>query len=132
LPVASYQGADGTMRYFDAQGVDFQSPIQYSDVPAIQLGTSSINAKSAIATFITLLHQSDPALLQSAQGFALSSPDSISMEAKISAAHIVTIHWGSSSDLSLKLTVYKKLIAMQESEKATIFDLSDPLSPITK
>ncbi len=132
LPVASYQDTDGYSRYFDAQGVDFQSPIHYSDIPAIELGSSTTTAKSAIATFITNLHQSDPALLQSAQGFAVSAPDAISMKAKISPAHIVTIHWGSSSDLSLKLTVYKKLIALKESKKATIFDLSDPLSPITK
>ena len=131
-PVASYQSADGFMRYFDIHGVDFQSPIHYSDIPVIQLGSASADAKSAIATFISELHQSDPALLQSAQGFAVSGPDAITMKAQITPSHIVTIQWGSRSDLALKLTVYRKLIALKESKAVKIFDLSNPLSPITK
>ncbi len=132
IPVASYQGSDGVLRYFDASGIDFQSPLQYSNLPIIQMGSTTPQSKSSIASFIINLHQVDPVLLHSAQGFAVSTSDAITMKAAISPSRIISIRWGGSNDLSLKLTIYRRLIALQDSKKATFFDLSDPLSPITK
>ena len=141
-PVASYQDSNGVTRYFDIHGVDFQSPAQYSNIPAIQLTPSdsqssspresSLVLKSTVAAFLTELNSIDPKLLRSAQGFTLASRDSLSMKSAITPTRIVTIQWGSPSDLSLKVDVLRKLIARKENAKATIFDLSQPLSPITK
>jgi len=144
-PVAAYQDSTGVTRYFDIHGVDFQSPAQYSNIPAIQLTPSdpqssstsspretSLVLKSTVAAFLTELNSIDPALLRSAQGLTLARRDSLSMKSAITPTRIVTIQWGSPSDLSLKVDVLRKLIARKENVKATIFDLSQPLSPITK
>jgi cell division septal protein FtsQ len=146
-PVASYQDGNGVARYFDIHGVDFQSPAQYPNVPAIQLipsdphssssltsssNETSLALKSTVAALLTELNTIDPALLRSAQGFTLAGRDSLSMKSAITPTRIVTIQWGSPSDLSLKVDVLRKLLARKENAKASIFDLSQPLSPITK
>jgi len=131
-PVAKYQGSDGVNRYFDINGVDFQSPITYSNIPAVHLGSDTVEVKSAFATFLTSLHQIAPSLLTSSKGFSISHPSAISMQESLSPSRIVTVIWGSGSDLSLKVNVLNRLLALKENAKAQIFDISDPLSPLTK
>jgi len=40
--------------------------------------------------------------------------------------------WGNSGDIPLKIQVFEKLVAMKENSQSHLFDLSDPLAPITK
>ena len=128
-PVASYLLPDSSMGYFDAKGEDFTSPLSYSGVPIINLYSTSISAKQSIANLLTALPGS---FLENAQSFAVKSANDLEMTVALSKKRTIRIIWGDSSDLSLKIQVYEKLLAMKENSQSKIFNLSDPLSPITK
>ena len=135
-PVASYQSLDGTIRYFDAAGLDFLSPINYPAVPNISLDNPSTAAKEAVAILLTTLHEKSPPLLENARSFSVTSAGNgatnLRMKVELSPTRTVTIRWGDSIDIPLKIAIYQKLLTLKENTKARIFDLSDPLSPITK
>lgn len=135
-PVASYQGPDGTTRYFDVAGLDFLSPINYPAVPNISLDNPSTAAKEAVAILLTTLHEKSPSLLENARSFTVTTAGNgatnLRMTVELSHTRTVTIRWGDSIDIPLKISIYQKLLTLKENTKARNFDLSDPLSPITK
>jgi len=51
---------------------------------------------------------------------------------KKASVRTITIMWGNSADIALKIQVFEKLVAMKENAQSILFDLSDPLAPITK
>ena len=128
-PVASFVDTQGVQRYFDAKGHDFQSPIRYSQIPAINLVSETANAKIAISQLLSVLPTD---LLNSAQSFTVRSEKDLEMRLTISGTKIATINWGSPSDIGLKSNIFKRLLTLKENKSATSFDLRDPLSPITK
>ena len=138
VPVASYQLANGTTGYFDADGNDFTSPLTYSNVPTIALQTTSTSAKQSIAELLAVLPAS---YLDRAKTFAVKSDGQITMTlsqdmavttGKKASVRTITIMWGNSADIALKIQVFEKLVAMKENAQSILFDLSDPLAPITK
>jgi cell division septal protein FtsQ len=135
-PVASYQSPDGTTRYFDVAGLDFLSPINYPAVPNISLDNPSTAAKEAVAILLTTLHEKSPSLLENARSFSVTTAGNgatnLRMKVELSPTRTVTIRWGDSIDIPLKIAIYQKLLTLKENTKARNFDLSDPLSPITK
>jgi cell division septal protein FtsQ len=128
-PVASFVGQDGSSRYFDGSGVEFQSPISYQNVPVINLAHDDSESKNGISK---LLNQLPNEILANAKTFSVPNSNDLQLTMAISSLKTIKVLWGSSSDLSLKIEVLRKLLSMKENSKATIFDLRDPLSPITK
>lgn len=127
--VASYVSVDGSLRFFDAKGDDFQSPLSYSGIPSINLAVTSVGSKQAVANLLVLL----PAeLLAEAKTFTVLTRGNVEMDLAITPQRIVKIKWGAVMDIPLKVGVYQKLLSLKENEKARVFDLSNPLSPITK
>jgi cell division protein FtsQ len=137
VPVASYQLADGSTGYFDSTGNDFTSPLTYTSVPTIALETRSTSAKQSIAQLLAVLPGS---YLDRAKTFAVKSDGQITMTlsqmavsaGKKASMRTITIMWGNSADIALKIQVFEKLVAMKENAQSILFDLSDPLAPITK
>jgi cell division protein FtsQ len=138
VPVASYQLADGSTGYFDADGHDFTSPLTYTGVPTIALHATSTSAKQSIAKLLALLPAS---YLDRAKTFAVKSDGEIKMTldqemavttGKKASTRTITIIWGDSTDIALKIQVFEKLVAMKENAQSHLFDLSDPLAPISK
>jgi len=137
VPVASYQLADGSTDYFDSAGNDFTSPLTYTSVPTIALETRSTSAKQSIAQLLAVLPGS---YLDRAKTFAVKSDGQITMTlsqmavtaGKKASMRTITIMWGNSADIALKIQVFEKLVAMKENAQSILFDLSDPLAPITK
>lgn len=136
VPVASYQNPDGTTHYFDAAGLDFLSPINYPALPNISLDNPSTSAKERVARLLTTLHEKSSALLENARSFTVTTSGNgatnLRMKVELSPTRTITIRWGESIDIPLKIAIYQKLATLKENAKARLFDLSDPLSPITK
>jgi len=135
-PVASYQTPDGTTHYFDAAGMDFLSPLTYPALPNISLANTGTRAKEEVAKLITTLDEKSPDLLAHARAFTLTTAGNgntnLGMKIELPPTRNITIRWGDSIDIPLKIAIYQKLFALKENEKASLFDLSDPLSPVTK
>jgi len=134
-PVASFAAGNGEIRYFDESGNEFHSPLTYRSVPLIAIAHDDLNSKRAISSILSAL----PAdLLSASQSFTLRTPEDIEMAIANpdtdpkNTIKTLLIRWGSASDISLKVDVFRKLLAMKENAHSRIFDLSDPLSPITK
>ena len=45
---------------------------------------------------------------------------------------MITLVWGSNSDLNLKIKVYEALVALKENSKISLIDVSAPHAPIVK
>jgi len=128
-PVASYIDEAGVVRYFDFKGHDFASPLHYQEIPSIQLQSKDLSSKVAISRFLAIL-PSD--LLSSVSSFSVLNADEIDTTLITPTGTKVLIKWGSASDISLKVTVYRKLLSLKENTHAKYFDLHDPLLPISK
>ncbi len=129
LPVASYITTSGGSRYFDESGFDFQSPVAYSNIPSIDLTSTNRHAKEVIAQFLSSLSAD---LLAKAQSFSVTASSEIEMKLMWSPKRVVTVLWGDSQDIALKEEIFTKLISRKENEKSSLFNLIDPLTPITK
>jgi len=127
--VASYTSNDGSLQFFDAKGEDFQSPLSYQGIPSINLAISSANSKRAVADLLVLLPKE---LLSRAKTFTVTTSGEIEMELTLTSQRKGKIKWGTATDIPLKVSVYQKLLTLTENSKAIVFDLSNPLSPITK
>jgi cell division septal protein FtsQ len=136
VPVASYQTPDRATHYFDAAGLDFLSPINYPALPNISLDNPSTSAKERVARLLISLHEKSSPLLENARSFTVTTVGNgaanLRMQVELSPTRTITIRWGDSIDIPLKIAIYQKLVTLKENAKARLFDLSDPLSPITK
>lgn len=128
-PVASFLDSHGVQNYFDASGNNFHSPLSYSQIPAIELLSDAAPSKIALSQ---LFSQLPTELLASAQSFTVRNERDLEMKVLISPKRVIQIKWGSPADINFKITVYQRLLALKENATATLFDLNDPLSPITK
>jgi cell division protein FtsQ len=128
-PVASYLDSQGRLRYFDATGVDFQSPLTYNRIPIITLGHDDPDSRRVISKF---LEQLPSDLLDQIQSFTVKSSSEIETKVATPSKNVALVKWGPPSDISLKIAIYKKLLALKENSQAILFDLRDPLSPVTK
>ena len=131
MPVASYLGADGRTQYFDALGSSFSSPAQYLNLPTITFTQSTAQTRVAAATLVAALPDD---LLGLMQNLWVNSPEKIVMKASVSSPQekTITINWGGINDLPLKVKVLRALLLRPENAKHHLFDLSNPLAPITR
>jgi cell division protein FtsQ len=128
-PVASYLDVHGVLRYFDIAGMDFESPLTYDHIPVINLHHDDSESKRAISRFLVLLPRE---LLDQVQSFSVLDSGEIETKLATTPNSVTLIKWGSPTDIPLKVAVYKRLLVMKENSQAHLFDLRDPLSPITK
>jgi cell division protein FtsQ len=132
-PVAQYISRDGTVNYFDSSGFAFNSPQGYGALPAVNIQESGSDSdaaalRTAVASFIAATPND---LITAMQSLTISRVDSISMVINLRSTPI-SIAWGSASDLPLKIKVLRALLARPDSAKAQSFDLSQPITPVTK
>ena len=127
-PVAAYVNEQGLLNYFDASGNDFSSPITYSHLPTITNQSGDPQSKRSLSRLLVLLPQD---LLAHVQSFHVVGVDDLQTEISISQKRTALIKWGAPTDISLKVAIFHKLLALKESAQANLFDLSNPLSPVT-
>jgi len=123
--LASFLTPTGGTAYFDKNGVVFHSPVELPTLPPVVLMQDDLTYRHSAAEFIAAL-PSD--LIDSFHGLTIYSPDHIVLKSGISGSDI-SINWGSSSDLALKVKVLRALLALPENKDVKLIDLSNPISP---
>ena len=129
VPVAAFTNSQGVIYYFDSRGNDFRSPISYPKIPSIQLSHEDRASKVAISSILQFLPQN---IFARVENFSVKSAEDIEMTVVKSSKATFVVKWGSATDLTLKLGILNKIENLKENSHATVFDLSDPLSPIAK
>ncbi len=129
IPVASFKDAHRGQMYLDKNGVEFSSGASFTGVPDVTLASGSSSDRVALATLIQGLPSE---ILASVTDFSLKDPTRIVMNARRSSSQPYRIIFGDTSEISLKVAVLNKLMAIKENSKARIFDVSHPLSPISR
>jgi len=121
--IAQVIGSGGTS-LIDASGFFYSDPQAAGTLPRIQI--ASQNQAQEAAKFIAgipseLLARMSNLNLDAKNGYlmALSSPN-------------LTINWGDSKNLAIKVKIYERLIALPENKSMSQLDLSDPKFPIVK
>lgn len=121
-PIAIYNN-----RAIDADGFSFSIRDQNSSgLPHIQ-GPTIESAITATA-FLTSLA---PEIIDAVQMVKVGSGDTYVLEVQ-QGRRTVEIRWGQSEENTLKVKVYKALIAQPENSKISRVDLSAPHAPIVK
>ena len=111
-------------KYVDAGGVLFTSPV------AIKGELPTINAKDETARLAAVeFYQSLPIdMRKDVESVSASSTKNFQLQLKNS----LHINWGDSSNNSVKIKIYKALIALPENKKIQQMDVSDPTKPTVK
>jgi cell division protein FtsQ len=119
IPVAASGG-----KFVDASGVLFTSPVaQNKKLAEISAGSETSRA-AAIDLYLSL-----PAdLRDQVTAIAASSTENF----QITLNEKLRINWGGNSNTSVKIKIYKALIALPENKKITEMDVSDPTKPTVK
>lgn len=119
IPVAASGG-----KFVDATGVLFTSPVtQNKKLAEISAGSETSRA-AAIELYLAL-----PAdLRDQVTAIAASSTENF----QITLNEKLRINWGGNSNTSVKIKIYKALIALPENKKITEMDVSDPTKPTVK
>lgn len=131
LPVATYLDADGSTKYFDANGTIFTTPAPIAGLPTISFTRADSQLRIVAANWVSAM----PAdLLNGMQNLWVNSAERIVMKASLTSPvqKVVVINWGGVSDMPLKVKVLRALLLRPENEKHSNFDLSNPLAPITR
>jgi cell division septal protein FtsQ len=110
--------------FIDQSGVLFTSPIAISaKLPEIYGGDQAIRS-DLVAFYLSLPSDLKSKLSQlnasSAKNYQIQTSDGL------------RIIWGANSDNSLKIKIYKALLALPENSKIKLMDLSDPTKPTVK
>ena len=134
VPVATYLDDDGSTKYFDATGNSFSAPVAHSGLPAITFSQSSAQTRIAAASWVAAM-PSD--LLSGMQSLQVENVDQMVMKTQVtstdsSSQKVITINWGAVRDMPLKVKVLRALLLRPENEKRLLFDLTNPLAPITR
>ena len=121
-PVGIYQG-----RALDASGHIFDFPGKIpSSLPQVSAKSAAIGL-TAIDLFAALPSDIRESLI------AMSATSDRSINTRVTVANrAISIQWGGVSQLSLKVKVYRALLALPENAKVTSIDLSAPHAPIVK
>lgn len=127
-PIAKFVDEKKIEWLFDRSGTEFRSLAKIPTLPTITFTISGAECRTAVAQ---LLNQLPADLIKGLQGMLVSSPQFLEMVTVI-ASREVTIRWGSSQDLTLKVQILRALLALPENSTAKIFDLTSPTSPIAK
>ena len=111
-------------KFVDEGGVLFTSPVALkSKLPTI--GAKNETARLAAVEFYQSLPND---MRQDVESVSASSTKNFQLELKNS----LHINWGDSSNNSVKIKIYKALIALPENKKIRQMDVSDPTKPTVK
>ena len=111
-------------QFVDQGGVLFTSPVALkSKLPTI--GAKNETARLAAVEFYQSLPND---MRQDVESVSASSTKNFQLELKNS----LHINWGDSSNNSVKIKIYKALIALPENKKIRQMDVSDPTKPTVK
>ena len=111
-------------KFVDASGVLFTSPVAENKKLAQITAGSETSRAAAIELYLAL-----PADLRN-QVSAISASSTENFQ--ITLNDKLQINWGSNSNTSVKIKIYKALIALPENKKITEMDVSDPTKPTVK
>lgn len=127
-PIAQFRNASGGITLFDREGAEFTTLATTAKLPTINFATTDAKARSAVALLLSQLPQD---ILQGLSGMRVSSPQFLEMSTTI-AGQDLTIRWGNSEEIALKVKVMRALLALPENATAKLLDLTAPAAPITK
>ena len=88
---------------------------------------TSISIRQDIKSLLATLSKSEFRVKQ----LVAQSPTELSTKVSKSGKNL-DIYWGSVNELSLKIEVLDRLMALKENKRARYFNLSNPVSPIVK
>lgn len=122
MPIATFNG-----QLMDASGKRFDLPGGFdSKLPSV----FAKDAKSGLAA-IKLFTKLPTEFSTRTSGFTATSPENIYFKISEGKRSLMVI-WGADNELTLKLKVYKALVALPENSKIKKIDLTEPRSPIVK
>ncbi len=122
VPIATFNG-----QLMDASGKRFELPGGFdSKLPSV----FAKDAKSGLAA-IKLFTKLPTEFSTRTSGFTATSPENIYFKISEGKRSLMVI-WGADNELTLKLKVYKALVALPENSKIKKIDLTEPRSPIVK
>ena len=128
-PIAKYFDNSGVTKYFDSKGYSFISPNPPNGIPAISFGDQSDTSRAAVATFLS---QTPSDITAKLINLGVESSDQIVLSTSLPGFAQLEIHWGSDTDIALKVKVLRQLLTLPENAKITTVDLSNPLTPVVK
>lgn len=127
--VATFVGTDGNTHYLTAQGQTFSSPIDEGSLPSITLVSPSMESEDQAARIVS---QIPATLLASMKSLSIDSAGNAQMVTSLKGFPSLTVLWGTSDSVALKVRDLYSLLAMPENKKITSVNLTDPLSPVVK
>ncbi len=125
VPVASVE-EDGGYVMLDAEGVELGSTDDPVDgIPTVEVPVGTADTADALTAVLAALEaMSEAGLLEQVSAASASS----AYEVELTLAEGATVLWGSAEDSELKAAVLGELLAVD----AQVYDVSAPLSPITR
>lgn len=111
-------------KFVDASGVLFTSPVAQNKKLAQISAESETSRAAAIELYLALPTD----LRNQVTAIAASSTENF----QITLNDKLQINWGSNSNTSVKIKIYKALVALPENNKITEMDVSDPTKPTVK
>jgi len=133
VPVAVFKEslASNDPKYLTSDGVEFSSPLKFSNLAEISLGQSSKIERRTIASFVSHLPSE---LVGSLLGLQISADREIGMQMG-HGKKTLSVNWGagnSTTDIAVKSKVLVGLLALPENKKISEVDLSIANSPIVR
>ena len=114
-------------KYLDKAGVIFTSPIVVSK-DLVTIDASNFAARVAAVQFLQKLPQDFAKRIASIS----TTGQSKSRSYEIALKNGLSISWGSDRDITLKIKIFKAILALPENKKITTMDLTDPTKPSVK
>ena len=111
----------------DKAGVIFTSPIVVSK-DLVTIDASNFAARVAAVQFLQKLPQDFAKRIASIS----TTGQSKSRSYEIALKNGLSISWGSDRDITLKIKIFKAILALPENKKITSMDLTDPTKPSVK
>jgi len=131
-PVASFSAADGTTHYLDSHGVDFQLPVAPPAAPAIPVITFANPGEESRQMAARLVPQLPQDLLVAMSSLKITASGNAVMVTSLPGFKKLTVAWGDSSLVSLKVNILRHLLALPENAKISYVDVSDTTAPLVK
>ena len=128
-PIAQYTDTQGATEYFDAQGYNFTTPNPSSGLPVINFAAVGTDSRAAMATFLS---HSPSDLTAHVLSLSVDQSNQVILATSIAGYKQLTIAWGTTKDIALKIKVLRQLLSLPENRKITSVDLSQPLTPVVQ
>lgn len=127
--IAQYIDSNGLTEYFDDKGINFTTPNPPARLPIIDFTLEGTESRGAIATF---LGQVPGELTAHLSSLSVDSQNRVEMTTTIPRFKNLTIIWGTSTDIPLKVKVLSQLLRLPENRKITSANVSSPMTPVVK